>query len=57
VTNLQNGAASCLPSSCASVAFREKMGYTISRLEPGVSSHNNDPRPFAAIPGRPGPLS
>ncbi len=26
------------------------MGYTISRLEPGVSSHNNDPRPFAAIP-------
>lgn len=35
---------------CASVAFRESMGYTIARLEAGASSHNNDPRPFAAIP-------
>jgi hypothetical protein len=36
--------------SCAGVAFRETMGYTIARLEIGVSSHNNDPRPFTAIP-------
>jgi hypothetical protein len=36
---------------CASVAFRESMGYTVARLEPGASSHNNDPRPFKAIPG------
>jgi 2-O-methyltransferase len=35
---------------CASVAFRESMGYTIARLEVGASSHNNDPRPFAAVP-------
>ena len=26
------------------------MGYTITRLEDGVSSHNNDPRPFTVIP-------
>jgi hypothetical protein len=26
------------------------MGYTIARLEAGASSHNNDPRPFAAVP-------
>ncbi|MDT5122137.1 MAG: hypothetical protein QOC96_1619 [Acidobacteriota bacterium] len=36
--------------SCASVSFRETMGYTITRLEDGVSSHNNDPRPFTVIP-------
>jgi hypothetical protein len=35
---------------CASVAFRETMGYTVARLEAGVSSHNNDPRPFKMIP-------
>jgi hypothetical protein len=35
---------------CATVAFRETMGYTIARLEPGASSHNNDPRPFTVIP-------
>jgi len=35
---------------CAVVAFREIMGYTIARLEAGVSSHNNDPRPFTVIP-------
>lgn len=34
----------------ASVAFRERMGYTLERLEPGVSSHNNDHRPLAGIP-------
>lgn len=39
---------------CASVAFRETMGYTVARFEVGASSHNNDPRPFAAIPA---PLS
>jgi hypothetical protein len=36
--------------SCAVVAFRERMGYTIGRLEEGASSHNNDARPFTAIP-------
>jgi len=35
---------------CAEVAFRESMGYTIAGLEAGVSSHNNDPRPFTEIP-------
>jgi FkbM family methyltransferase len=37
-------------ASCARVKFRETMGYTISRLEPAISSHNNEPRPFKAIP-------
>jgi len=36
--------------ACASVAFRESMGYTVGRLEAGVSSHNNEPRPFSSIP-------
>lgn len=35
---------------CAIVAFRETMGYTVARLETGASSHNNDPRPFTAVP-------
>jgi hypothetical protein len=35
---------------CAAVAFHETMGYTIERLELGASSHNNDSRPFTAIP-------
>lgn len=35
---------------CSSVAFRESMGYTLARLEAGASSHNNDPRPFTAVP-------
>jgi hypothetical protein len=34
----------------AAVAFRERMGYLIGRLEEGVSSHVNDARPFHAIP-------
>lgn len=34
----------------ARVAFHETMGYTIERLAPGVSSHNNESRPFKAIP-------
>jgi hypothetical protein len=41
----------------AAVAFREDMGYTVDRLTLGASSHNNDVRPFTAIPdplaGRP----
>jgi len=41
----------------AAIAFRETMGYTVARMEEGASSHNNDPRPFAAPPpalaGRP----
>jgi hypothetical protein len=43
-----------LDSGCAAVAFHETMGYTIDRLQLGVSSHNNEARPFTAIPG---PLS
>jgi hypothetical protein len=37
-------------SPCASVTFGETMGYTIARLEAGTSSHNNDLRPFIAVP-------
>jgi hypothetical protein len=37
-------------SDCADVAFRESMGYTVARLVDGVSSHNNDRRPFAGVP-------
>lgn len=36
-------------ATCAAVAFRETMGYTIARLEAGASSHNNDLRPFRTI--------
>lgn len=35
---------------CAGVAFNETMGYTVASLETGASSHNNDQRPFRAIP-------
>jgi hypothetical protein len=34
----------------AVVAFGETMGYTVARLTLGASSHNNDPRPFDAVP-------
>jgi hypothetical protein len=37
-------------AACARVAFHETMGYTVARLALGVSSHNNEPRPFTAIP-------
>lgn len=37
---------------CAQVAFREAMGYTLARVAPGVSSHNNDPRPFVSVAPR-----
>jgi hypothetical protein len=37
---------------CAAVAFRETMGYTIGRMQLGASSHNNEERPFTAIPDR-----
>jgi len=37
-------------AACAAVVFRETMGYTVARLEPGTSSHTNDPRPFATVP-------
>ena len=37
---------------CAAVAFHETMGYTVGRLCLGVSSHNNEERPFTAIPER-----
>ena len=36
--------------TCAAVAFSETMGYTIATLDLGVSSHNNDQRPFESIP-------
>jgi hypothetical protein len=35
---------------CATVAFRETMGYTIAQLQAGVSSHNNKMPPFEEIP-------
>ena len=35
---------------CAEIEVREQMGYTVDRLLPGVSSHNNDVRPFHDIP-------
>jgi hypothetical protein len=44
------GVAPNLP--CAVVAFGETMGYTLAWLKAGVSSHNNDLRPFTAIPER-----
>lgn len=34
----------------AAVGFREPMGYTVARIEPGASTHNNDPRPMVSIP-------
>jgi hypothetical protein len=35
---------------CATITFREAMGYTVAKLEVGASSHNNDRRPFDEIP-------
>lgn len=35
---------------CAAAAFHESMGYTIDLLQLGASSHNNEVRPFTAIP-------
>jgi hypothetical protein len=37
-------------SLMAKVSFRETMGFTLARLQPGVSTHNNDPRPIVSIP-------
>jgi hypothetical protein len=34
----------------ARAAFTEEMGYAVQRLEPGVSSHVNNERPFTSIP-------
>jgi hypothetical protein len=34
----------------AAVAFHETMGYTVDTLRLGASSHNNEVRPFTAIP-------
>lgn len=33
----------------ATIAFREAMGYTLARLELGVSTHNNDARPLVSV--------
>jgi hypothetical protein len=35
---------------CAAITFRESMGYSVAKLRPGASSHNNDRRPFDEIP-------
>lgn len=35
---------------CAAITFREAMGYSVAKLRPGASSHNNDQRPFEEIP-------
>jgi len=37
-------------AACASVAFSEQMGYHVATLEPGVSSHVNEKRPFTQLP-------
>lgn len=42
---------------CAAVAFHETMGYTVRPLQLGTSSHNNEERPFTAIPERLAELS
>ncbi len=34
----------------ARIAFKEIMGYTLARIESGVSTHNNDPRPIVSVP-------
>jgi hypothetical protein len=34
----------------AAITFQEAMGYTLARLECGVSTHNNDPRPLLSVP-------
>lgn len=34
----------------AAIRFHESMGYTVARLSPGVSSHNNDTRPIEEVP-------
>jgi hypothetical protein len=36
--------------SLAKVAFQEIMGYTLARLQLGVSTHNNDSRPLVFVP-------
>jgi hypothetical protein len=38
------------PERLASIAFHETMGYTIKKLRKGVSSHNNDNRPWTEVP-------
>jgi hypothetical protein len=37
-------------AALAVIRFREAMGYTLARLECGVSTHNNDPRPLVSVP-------
>ena len=32
------------------IAFKEAMGYTVAQLAPGISTHNNDPRPLVFVP-------
>jgi hypothetical protein len=34
----------------AVIVFRETMGYTLARLQCGISTHNNDPRPLVSVP-------
>jgi hypothetical protein len=36
--------------SVASAAFAEEMGYAVRTLDPGVSSHTNEERPFTHVP-------
>jgi hypothetical protein len=44
------GTIECPDVPLAGIAFCENMGYSLARLEPGQSSHNNDIRPFRAMP-------
>jgi hypothetical protein len=51
ITDRRSSAGANAPETpCAAVSFHERMGFTIARLELGVSSHNNDERPFSSIP-------
>jgi hypothetical protein len=42
--------STCQQSTLAEVAFRESMGYSVARLLPGVSSHNNVANRFLDVP-------
>ena len=45
-----SGPARPIELSLARVAFQETMGYTLARLQLGVSTHNNDQRPLVFVP-------
>jgi len=50
LTNRTPGPTRPSDAPLAVIAFQETMGYTLARLECGVSTHNNDPRPLVSVP-------